>query len=76
MVDTLTIDLGKLSRLEIGNGDVVIEVKENGQKTGDVLISKGAIEWFPAGNSRNKLRLNWSEFAKVMREHGKRARTP
>ncbi|WP_130617421.1 hypothetical protein [Dyella amyloliquefaciens] len=50
--------------------DVKVEVKKNGSKLGTVLISKGNIEWLPAGNSVNKKRLSWTKFAELMNEHG------
>jgi len=53
--------------------DVNVEVKKDGSKLGTILISKGNIEWVPAGNSVNKYRLSWTQFAKLM-ENGKPTR--
>lgn len=50
--------------------DVVFEVKSNGSKLGELLISKGNIEWVPASNSVNKLRLSWERFGKLMEDEG------
>jgi len=51
--------------------DVTIEVKKDGRKLGTALISKGNIEWVPAGNSVNKKRLSWAKFAELMSAEGK-----
>ena len=51
--------------------DVTIEVKKNGKKLGELLVSKGNIEWLPSGNHVNKKRLGWEKFASLMVEHGK-----
>ena len=54
--------------------DVEIEVKKDGRKLGTVLVSKGNIEWLPAGNHVNKKRLSWSKFAELMTAEGKDVR--
>jgi hypothetical protein len=51
--------------------DVTIDVKRDGRKLGTALISKGNIEWVPAGNSVNKKRLSWAKFAELMVAEGK-----
>lgn len=51
--------------------DVKVEVKTDAGKLGTLLISKGNIEWLPAGNSVNKQRLTWSKFAELMEANGK-----
>lgn len=51
--------------------DVKIEVKTDEGKLGTLLVSKGNVEWMPAGNSVNKKRMTWKNFAKLMEEHGK-----
>lgn len=54
--------------------DVIVEVKTDGAKLGTLLISKGNIEWLPAGNSVNKHRLTWTKFAALMETQGKPAK--
>lgn len=54
--------------------DVTIDVKKDGRKLGTALISKGNIEWVPAGNSVNKKRLSWAKFAELMVTEGKDVR--
>lgn len=51
--------------------DVELEIKKDGRKLGTALVSKGNIEWVPAGHSVNKKRLSWERFAELMEEHGK-----
>lgn len=54
--------------------DVEIEVKSDGKRLGTMLVSKGNIEWLPAGNHVNKYRLSWAKFAELMEENGKNVR--
>lgn len=54
--------------------DIEIEIKKDGSRLGELLISKGNIEWLPAGNSVNKYRMSWSKFAEFMEEQGKNVR--
>jgi len=51
--------------------DVEVEVKKDGRKLGTVLISKGNVEWLPAGNYVNKKRLSWTKFAELMDAEGR-----
>jgi hypothetical protein len=50
--------------------DVKIDVKNTEGKLGTVLVSKGNIEWLPAGNHVNKKRLSWTQFAQLMEDKG------
>lgn len=65
----------KLHTKVVAHKDLEIEVKTtNGgkaSKLGTLLISKGNIEWLPKGNSVNKKRLTWIQFASFIEEHGK-----
>lgn len=65
----------KLHTKVVAHKDLEIEVKtvNNGSssKLGTLLISKGNIEWLPKGNSVNKKRLNWAQFAALVDEYGK-----
>ncbi|TXG98334.1 MAG: hypothetical protein E6R08_04915 [Nevskiaceae bacterium] len=54
--------------------DVKIEVRTDDGKLGTLLVSKGNIEWLPAGNSVNKKRLTWAKFAELMSDQGKPVR--
>lgn len=65
----------KLHTKVIAHKDLEIEVKtidgDKSSKLGTLLISKGNIEWLPKGNSVNKKRLSWAQFAALVEEHGK-----
>ncbi len=56
--------------------DVEVHVKKNGKKLGTVLISKGNLEWVPAGNYKHKKRLSWTKFAELMDASGRDVRIP
>ena len=58
-------------KLNIGPSDFHISIKKHGAKMGELLISQGNIEWWPAGNSRRKKRLKWSEFEVIFEQYGK-----
>ena len=68
MAHEVTLDI---STKFVLHKDVTIEVKKDGRKLGAALISKGNIEWVPAGNSVNKKRLSWAKFAELMVAEGK-----
>ncbi|MBB4125817.1 hypothetical protein GGR77_001088 [Xanthomonas translucens] len=68
MAHEVTLDISTKFLL---HKDVTIEVKKDGKKLGTALISKGNIEWVPAGNSVNKKRLSWAKFADLMVSEGK-----
>ena len=65
----------KLHTKVVASKDLEIEVKTvdegKSSKLGTLLISKGNIEWLPKGNSVNKKRLTWVQFAELVEEHGK-----
>jgi hypothetical protein len=50
--------------------DVKIEVRTDKGKLGTLLVSKGNVEWLPAGNSVNKKRVSWTKFAELMEAQG------
>lgn len=65
----------KLHTKVVSHKDLEIEVKtiDDGKpsKLGTLLVSKGNIEWLPKGNSVNKKRLTWVQFAALIEEQGK-----
>ncbi|MEX2119318.1 MAG: hypothetical protein WD847_06975 [Pirellulales bacterium] len=54
----------------LGNADVVFTVSKDGEKFGELRISKGAVVWFPM-NKVNGYRLLWSQFDRLAQEHGR-----
>jgi hypothetical protein len=55
----------------VAHKDLEIIIKTSAGKLGTLLVSKGNIEWLPRGNSVNKRRLSWEQFAEVMESEGK-----
>lgn len=60
-----------LSTTFVLSKDVKLDIKKDGSKLGTALISKGNIEWVPAGNSANKKQLSWTKFAELMESQGR-----
>ena len=71
MAHEVTLDISTKFLL---HKDVTVTVKKDGRMLGTALISKGNIEWVPAGNSVNKKRLSWAKFAALMVAEGKDVR--
>ncbi len=61
----------KLPERQVGNSDIEIAVREDGDLLGTLGISKGAMLWMPA-NKRIGYMLEWSTFDRLAREHGRR----
>jgi len=53
------------------NSDVVVEVKSDEAKLGELRISRGSIDWVP-GKHAVAFRLEWERFDLLMRENGVR----
>jgi hypothetical protein len=51
------------------HADVVFEVRSDGDKLGELRVSKGTIDWVPA-NAKLPIRLTWEQFDRYLREHG------
>lgn len=56
---------------ELGRADVIFDVKVDGPTLGALHVSRGAVVWFPAGNTYG-YKLDWSAFAQMMVENGVR----
>jgi len=52
--------------------DIKFSIKVNGEKLGELHISKGNVEWWPKGNKKNKCRLTWTRFAELFEDKGRR----
>ena len=61
----------EIPRINVKHTDMRIVVNKNGAKIGELLVSKGNVEWWPKGNFRNKKRMKWSQLDELFREHGK-----
>jgi hypothetical protein len=60
----------KLNTAVVRHKDLEVIVKRGTGKLGTLLISQGNIEWLPKGNSVNKRRLSWKQFAALMIKKG------
>lgn len=60
---------------QVVNKDVTLVIKtgpkDNLKKLGSLLISKGNVEWLPAGNHVNKFQIGWAELAALLEKEGK-----
>ncbi len=54
--------------------DVRFEIRSDDRKLGELLISKGNLEWVPANATFKKRRLSWERFALMMEKRGRVAR--
>ena len=56
----------ELPERELGKVDAKFFIYENDDKLGEITISKGAIEYYPA-NKQKPIRLYWSQFDRLMK---------
>jgi hypothetical protein len=61
----------RLPERQVGNADIEIAVREDGDLLGTLGISKGALLWMPA-NKRKGFTLEWTTFDRLAREHGRK----
>jgi len=50
------------------NSDVRFVVRSDGEKLGELLVSRGSIAWVP-GHSPHPIHMNWERFDAIMRDH-------
>ena len=55
--------------LEVVNADLIIEVTADGEKLGQLQVSKGTIDWVPR-NHQSPISLTWEQFDRLMRDSG------
>jgi hypothetical protein len=53
--------------LSVDAADLVIEVTSDGEKLGELRVSRGSIDWAPRNHSY-ATSLSWERFDKLMRE--------
>ncbi len=51
--------------------DVQFIVKRNGRKLGELHVSKGNLEWVPAGSKVKTYRLRWAQVAAIFENEGR-----
>lgn len=67
MAHTVTFDIQTKVAL---SKDVKFEIRNDEGKLGELLISKGNIEWKAANKQVKKHRLTWEKFAVLMEQEG------
>jgi hypothetical protein len=55
----------------LAHADVIFTVARNGEKFGELRVSKGGIAWFPANKVKGQL-INWVQLDRLARQRGKR----
>jgi hypothetical protein len=59
------IDMTIPTTKSVMHADVVFEIRSNGEKLGELHVSKGTIDWYHA-NARKPTSLRWEAFDRVM----------
>jgi hypothetical protein len=72
MMATHQITVHPSKPLEVGSGDLVIEISSDDQKLGELRISRGSIDWAPRNHAQARW-LEWEQFDAFMQEHGRRS---
>ena len=62
-----------LPRRTLGKENVRFSVSQDGTKLGELLVSRGAVVWYP-GNAKLGYKLGWTRFDGVMRVEGRHGR--
>jgi hypothetical protein len=57
----------------LGNADIEFTVYRDGDKFGDLRVSKGAIEWIPYDKTYGT-KFTWAQFDRLAGEHGGQAK--
>ncbi len=52
------------------HSDVVFVIRADGQKLGELRVSKGTIDWYPK-KARNPIALTWEQFDRLMQAQRK-----
>lgn len=61
------VGLELTSRVEIGNVDQILIIKDNADHViGKLKFSKGSVEWWPKGNKVNAHKYRWEQFAAAL----------
>lgn len=60
--------------MEVGATPIVIEVREDDVRLGALKVGQGRLFWVPSGHVVGH-ELEWTRFAELAEEHGKKRRT-
>ena len=67
---THVISMKQPKELILGK-DVQFSIIRNGRKLGELHVSKGNLEWVPAGSRIKTYRLRWAQVAEMFEENGR-----
>ena len=72
MANSVTFGLSDhdLGREEKG---VTFVVNKDGTASGKLVVSKGALRWYPKGNSKTNYEVNWAKLGEIMEAQGKKS---
>jgi hypothetical protein len=59
----------------VTKSDLIFYVYRNGEKLGEMTVSKGNVEWWPYMSKKKKYRLTWAKLDKFFQEHGTEIKT-
>jgi hypothetical protein len=54
------------------NTDVRFIVRSDGEKLGELLVSRGTLDWLPANFPSPPFSLSWEKFNELMQQQGRR----
>jgi hypothetical protein len=60
--------------IEVGNSDLKVIIRKDGNRFGTLTISLGTIDWRPAkakAGKKGETRLNWTQFDQAMKDANK-----
>lgn len=58
-----------LPNLELGKSDANIFIVQDGEKLGQITISKGGLEYYPY-KKKKPIKIRWTRFDEMMKEKG------
>lgn len=58
-----------LPQVALGKVDAHLQIYQDDEKLGEITLSKGSIEYYPA-NAKTPISLTWTQFDKLMKEYG------
>lgn len=61
----------KMLKSDVTREDVTFTIREDGEKVGDLEVSRGAIVWY-GNRDRVGRKMRWRKFDAIMQEHGYR----
>jgi len=72
---THDVTIVSMPRFLVSRNDICFEIRENGEKLGELKVSQGNLHWVP-GIRRQQYgySLDWADFAKLAVKNGKRQR--